>query len=113
MGEASRVMPGMLQSDSLSTGLPIENSPPGIHTIPCGAAPGAGPALEMVGAKPDVSADISDSLVKANSQLARPGWPDHRALTAYTVPAVVTTASTSNQPVPDFRFELLFGFIRR
>ena len=30
---------------------PIENSPPGIHTMPSGAGPGAGAWLGMVGAK--------------------------------------------------------------
>jgi hypothetical protein len=41
----------MLQRDSLSTGLPIENSPPGIQTIPGGALAGAAVVFGIVGSK--------------------------------------------------------------
>jgi hypothetical protein len=41
----------MLQRDSLSRGLPIENSPPGIQTIPGGAFAGAGVEFGIVGSK--------------------------------------------------------------
>jgi hypothetical protein len=37
---ASCVTPGKPHKDSLELVLPIENSPPGIHAIPSGAAPG-------------------------------------------------------------------------
>ena len=51
MGTASRVTPGRLHNDSLAASLPIENSPPGIHTMPSGFGFGAGILLETVGAK--------------------------------------------------------------
>jgi len=67
----------MLQRDSLSTGLPIENSPPGIHTIPAGTVPGAGVEFGTVGAKADETAEVSDpyacpvSLVEEDDPLDR------------------------------------------
>src|SRR5262249_17495671 len=92
----------MLQSDSLSTGLPIENSPPGIHTIPGGAAPGRGPGLGLVGVK------VSDSLGNTHALPRWPGWRDQDVLMACSVTAVVTTPSASNQPARNLRFEFLF-----
>src|SRR5262245_31564804 len=61
MGDASRVMPGILQRDSLSTGLPIENSPPGIQAIPEGVPAGTGAVFGIVAKKADDSADVFDS----------------------------------------------------
>src|SRR5271156_5283568 len=37
---------------------PIENSPPGIHTIPLGASPGDGPLFGTVGPKPSACATV-------------------------------------------------------
>ncbi len=51
----------MLQRDSLSTGLPIENSPPGIQTIPAGAGRRAGSVFGTVGAKDEEAAEIVDA----------------------------------------------------
>jgi hypothetical protein len=48
----------MLQRDSLSSRLPIENSPPGIQTIPAGAGAGAGVAFGIVRSK-DVEAAVT------------------------------------------------------
>ena len=39
---------------------PIENSPPGIHTLPAGAGVGAAAVLAIVGATPDPSATSAD-----------------------------------------------------
>jgi hypothetical protein len=54
-------MPGSPHSDSLSTVLPIENSPPGIHTIPAGTGPGAVKDFETVGANVIGPTDGHDS----------------------------------------------------
>ena len=70
MGDASRDMPGILQRESLSTGLPIENSPPGIQTIPAGAAPGGSVAFEIVAANAAETADVSDSFAGVGSVVA-------------------------------------------
>ena len=60
-GSASRVTPGSAHSASLSTVLPIENSPPGIHTIPAGAGPGAAAVFAIVGVKAgDAVAELDD-----------------------------------------------------
>ena len=67
MGDASRDMPGILQRESLSTGLPIENSPPGIQTIPAGAAPGGSAGFGIVAAKAAETAYVSDSTAGAGS----------------------------------------------
>src|SRR4051812_20142763 len=50
MGRASSVRPCTSHIPSLDAVAPMENSPPGIHTIPSGAGPGGGPLLGTVGA---------------------------------------------------------------
>ena len=67
MGDASRDMPGILQSESLSTGLPIENSPPGIQTIPAGTGPDGSVVFGLVAAKAAATTDVSDSYAGAGS----------------------------------------------
>jgi hypothetical protein len=57
-------MPGIWQSESFAVSLPIENSPPGIQTIPSGATDMGAEGPGMVGANPapdDVSRGTSRS----------------------------------------------------
>src|SRR5262245_11663032 len=51
MGWLSPTVPGMVQSDSPESSLPIENSPPGIQAMPSGAGPGGAAVLGIVAAK--------------------------------------------------------------
>lgn len=51
IGAASIATPDRSQSDSQVLSLPIEYSPPGIHTMPSGAGVGAAVLLGMVGSK--------------------------------------------------------------
>src|SRR6266568_6774717 len=90
MGSASRVTPGRPHNDSLATSLPIENSPPGIHTIPSGAGVGAGPLFGMVGAKGDAAAVCSlFRLAEGDSE-----GGDEPDLTNAKTPAAATIAPT-------------------
>ena len=82
MGDASRDMPGILQRESLSTGLPIENSPPGIQTIPAGAGPGASFAFGIVAPKAAETTDVSDSDEDAGSVVAESDPLSHEAFIA-------------------------------
>src|SRR5215470_19259103 len=50
MGWLSPTVPGMVQSDSPESSLPIENSPPGIQAMPSGAGPGGAAVLGIVAA---------------------------------------------------------------
>jgi hypothetical protein len=62
MGCASRVMPGSSHNASAEASLPIENSPPGIQTMPAGAAETGRPDPGMVGANPaDDGASVTGS----------------------------------------------------
>src|SRR5215471_828705 len=92
MGDASRVMPGISQRDSLSTALPIENSPPGIHTIPGGAGTGAEFVLGIVGSNVDEALDAA-VVADIASRLG--------AIRAWTVnAATVTRLNISNARFP-------------
>jgi hypothetical protein len=85
-------MPGISQSESLSVALPIENSPPGIQTIPGGAGVGGDAAFATVGAKEE---DTSGTLVDDNASV---GCRDDAGRSAYTVnDAAIRTPSISNQ----------------
>src|SRR6266705_1776279 len=97
MGCASRVTPARLQIASPVSSLPIENSPPGIHTMPSGLAPGAGVLLGMVGAKSEAAAAscfCSLSEVEAETD-------DERDLTNTTTPATTTAAAISHRIAVD------------
>src|ERR1700690_2177747 len=57
MGSASATVAGEQQEAPLHLpSLPMENSPPGIHTMPSGAGPVAGVLFGTVGAKADTTA---------------------------------------------------------
>src|SRR5215470_17438810 len=84
----------MVQSDSLSLAVPIENSPPGIHTIPGGATSSAGDVLAAVDEKAD---DVEDA----------GGSGEREGFIARTVKtAAVRNPSVRIQPT----CEPLFGF---
>src|SRR6185436_8767969 len=93
MGSASRVIPGRPHNDSLAASLPIENSPPGIHTMPAGAGAGAGVVLGIVGAKGD---DGAASLPPCPAG-AEGG---ERYLTRATPPARTATAMMTQRSGP-------------
>jgi hypothetical protein len=100
-------MPGISQSESLSVALPIENSPPGIQTIPGGADDGD-VALGTVGAKEEDSA-TSGTLVGDG---AATGCRDNTGRSAYTLnEAAITKPSIRNQPTYDRRIREEF-FVR-
>src|SRR5262245_66590469 len=84
-------MPGRLQRDSLSTALPIENSPPGIQTIPGGTGTGAEFAFGIVG--PNV-AEASTAAVVADT--ASRGFAPLRA---YTVNAATVIKANVSKPL--------------
>jgi hypothetical protein len=72
----------MLQRESLSTGLPIENSPPGIQTMPAGAAPGAGVGFGIVRAKEDAVAVTVDSSASEGGAVSVALSRDHEVFVA-------------------------------
>src|SRR5262245_31036104 len=84
-------MPGRLQRDSLSTALPIENSPPGIQTIPGGTGTGTEFAFGIVG--PNV-AEASTAAVVADT--ASRGLAPLRA---YTVNAPTVIKANVSKPL--------------
>ncbi len=91
MGSASRVTPGRPHNDSLAASLPIENSPPGIQTIPSGAGAGAGDLFGKVG---------SNAEAVAISTFSRPGALGRRSAeernlpeAARPTPIAITTAA--------------------
>src|SRR6185436_12071105 len=94
MGNASRVTPGRLHNDSLAASLPIENSPPGIHTMPCGAGAGAGVLFGTVGAKGELAevAPFSFALAVA----AESAGGDRN--TANAIIPATTTMQAASQP---------------
>src|SRR5437667_1016927 len=97
MGSASRVTPGRPHNDSPVASLPIENSPPGIHTIPSGAGAGAGLLFGMVGAKGDAAA-VSSLFRLAEGDSEGGDEPD---LTNAKTPAAETIAPTLHHIVLD------------
>src|SRR5215469_13022523 len=111
MGDASRDMPGILQRESLSTGLPIENSPPGIQTIPAGARPGGSVVFGIVAAKAAETTDVSDSFAGADSVVAESGSLAREAFIAYSVmAAAMTRPNASGQLRRRERLFELFSF---
>jgi hypothetical protein len=72
----------MLQRDSLSTGLPIENSPPGIQTIPARDGTGAAVAFGIVRAKDDEAAVTVDKSVSAGEAVSTALSRDHEVFVA-------------------------------
>jgi hypothetical protein len=86
-------MPGILQSDSLSTGLPIENSPPGIQTIPGGAAAGAGVVFGSVGPK-DEAITVTGSFDAGG----KASGEDDGFIACTVKAAAVTNPNTTSQP---------------
>src|SRR5262245_46315329 len=113
MGDASRAIPGILQRDSLSRQLPIENSPPGIQTIPGVAVPGARNVFDTVGPKLIAAKAVTDSSGGAGALAAAGASPrDHEAFIAWTVNAAAATRPTViNQPNRELFFEAIFRFI--
>src|ERR1051326_4707987 len=91
MGWASRVTPGIPHRAPPDSSLPIENSPPGIQTMPSGATPaGRGFLFSMVG-RNDEPGDGTEATpasvnLRGSDRLAR------RA-TAMTMPATSTEIS--------------------
>lgn len=75
-------MPGMLQRDSLSSGLPMENSPPGIQTMPAGAGTGAGSVFGIVRAKDDETDVTVDTSASEAGALSRALSRDHEVFVA-------------------------------
>ena len=76
----------MVQTPSDGTTQPIENSPPGIHTMPSGAGPRAGVLFGTVGAKGDAAgADGSAAVTPASAD--REGAKARQAATPARVPA--------------------------
>src|SRR5215471_8522262 len=104
MGDASRLIPGMLQSDSLSTGLPIENSPPGIQTIPGGPAVGAGVIFGIVDAKDD-AITVTGSF-DAGGEAA---GEDDGFIACSVKAAAVANPNATSQPVRAFFFDFFFA----
>src|SRR5262249_22326413 len=74
----------LMPTSSIPGGLapPIENSPPGIHTIPSGVGPGAGLALATVGRNVETAAG---GVVVAECMAADslPECDERRAIIAY------------------------------
>src|SRR6266581_4293655 len=98
MGSASRVTPGRPHNDSLAASLPIENSPPGIHTMPFGAGVGAGVLFGTVGSNGDGVA--AESLPMAASGATTPTEAS-RNFTTTTVPTITAPARSSHQSLLD------------
>jgi hypothetical protein len=97
-------MPGILQSDSLSTGLPIENSPPGIQTIPAGAAGDTGAVFGIVGAK-DEAITVTGSF-----DIGGKAAGEDDGFIAWTAKAAaVTTPNTTSQPARTLFFDFFFA----
>jgi hypothetical protein len=96
MGSASRVTPGRLHNDSLAASLPIENSPPGIHTIPSGARVGADVLFGTVGAKGELAAAALFSFASA---VATGSAGRGRNMVSATSPAT-TTVLVASQRIP-------------
>src|SRR6266446_6408598 len=94
MGCASRVTPGKPQIASPVSSLPIENSPPGIHTMPSGLEPGAGVLLGMVGAKDEASALCGVPELETGTGVGRD-------LTNATTPATTNAAAISRHIAVD------------
>src|SRR5262249_32343424 len=95
-----------------SRALPIENSPPGIHTMPGGAAAGAETVFGAVGAKLNDVADVFNSSEFAGEVVVETGLRNHEALMVWTVKAAaVTNPNASNQPSRVLFFEFFFCFI--
>src|SRR5436190_7755466 len=94
MGSASRVTPGRPHNDSLAASLPIENSPPGIHTIPSGAGAGAAGLFGTVGANGELAgvAPFSFASVVATGSAGR-----ERNIATATTPATTTAPVTSQR----------------
>src|ERR1019366_2112837 len=68
----------MVQTPSEGARPPIENSPPGIHTMPAGAVVGAGIGLGIVGAKAGAAGLAGSSCAAAGCV------PAHHTLSAAT-----------------------------
>src|SRR5580765_7133156 len=96
MGSASRVTPGRPHSDSLAASLPIENSPPGIHTMPGTAGVGTGVLLEIVGAKGEAAPACSLFCMAKAAREAR----DERYLTKAPTPTTTINAATIQRTCP-------------
>src|SRR5262245_22560685 len=112
MGDASRVIPGILHRDSLSTGLPIENSPPGIQTIPGGAGTGAGAVFGIVGANAAEAADTSVSSACGGEGGNPTGSLDRELFIPWTAKATATiNPKVSNQRTCGLAFELVSSLI--
>jgi hypothetical protein len=102
-------MPGISQSESLSPALPIENSPPGIQTIPGGAGDRGDVAFVTVDAKEE---DTSGTRVGDDASV---DWRGDVGRSAYTVnDAAMTKPSISSQPAYDRRTsgDFFLRFIR-
>jgi hypothetical protein len=102
-------MPGISQSESLSPALPIENSPPGIQTIPGGAGDRGDVAFVTVDAKEE---DTSGTRVGDDASV---DWRGDVGRSAYTVnDAAMTKPSISSQPTYDRRTsgDFFLRFIR-
>src|SRR5262245_22999866 len=80
----------MPQSDSVSTVLPIENSPPGIQTIPSGAGCNAFAPFAIVGLKADPSRVSTPALL--------PGANPNRETSPDLNTAKTLTAATAMIP---------------
>src|SRR5258707_14625049 len=89
MGCASRVTPGSPHNDSLSTVLPIETSPPGIHTMCSGAGAGGGVLFETVGANAEPGSACS--LAGLDEAEAEPSGERNRMKAP--MPAAIATAA--------------------
>src|SRR5258708_28973772 len=94
MGTASRVTPGRPHNDSLEASLPIENSPPGIHTMPSGSGVVGRVLLGTVGPKVE-SAAGSLSLIWLPAVEDEAG--DGRYLTKATTPATAARVTSTHR----------------
>ena len=82
---------------------PIENSPPGIHTIPAGAFLGAGVGLGIVGAKGETGAPAAIVWPATATALVSPVAGDDQSAANPTIP---TTEAVS------MFWEIVFFFMR-
>src|SRR5262245_10305902 len=98
-------MPTALLSLPSGSAAPIENSPPGIQTIPSGADPGAAPVLTTVGR----NVDAGGGGVPTGAGDGRTGF-DRAAISASaTTTATAPTASGIHEPRVRRCFDLRFA----
>jgi len=76
----------------MAASLPIENSPPGIQTMPSGAGVGAGVLLGIVGAKSELA--VSPAFVRLTAVPSDDAGVD-RTFTNTKTPATTTTATSA------------------